>query len=232
MSSIRSSLFLLALLVGCSRVELPGGETGAVAAADSVLDASTLVDRAQRADAVFGGEVLRVESAMSQPRGDDAALPFTFVTWRVDVAMRGVRAGQEFTARFLGGPLPDGGALDVAEMPQFAVGDRDVVFIRRNGEIGCPLVDGALGRIQLLTPGRVADPASPSNANPALPATIARAIDAAALGSVVHARSADRTVPFTFTMPRRATEAQMVQATTRLRAARANSAATVAPFHH
>jgi hypothetical protein len=227
----RSFLFTSCVaLVGCARME-PTGDVAATAdlAADLAADPATVVDRAQRAEAVFAGEVRRIEYAMSQPSGDDPALPFTFVTWRVDVAMRGVRAGQEFTARFLGGPLPDGGALDVTEMPHFAVGDRDVLFIRRNGEIGCPLVDGARGRIQLAAAGRTLDPASPSSANPELPAAVARAIDGAALAGSA-ARSADPRAPFTFAMPRAATHAQMARAAERLRAARA--AADASPNTH
>ena len=210
-------LFVLVAVVGCARVE-PAGEPTVASPVESVSDSATLVDRAQRADAVFAGEVRRIEHAMSQAQSDDHALPFTFVTWRVDVAMRGVRAGQEFTARFLGGPLPGGGALDVTEMPRFAVGQRDIVFVRRNGEIGCPLVDGALGRIQLVAGGQATDPSSPSSTDPALPAVIARAIDHAVLAPVAQARSADPAVPFSFARPRSATTEQMTRAVARMRA--------------
>ena len=187
-------------------------------AVEPTRDFATLVDRAQRADAVFAGDVRRIEYAMSQVQSDDHALPFTFVTWRVDVAMRGVRAGQEFTARFLGGPLPNGGALDVTEMPRFTVGQRDIVFIRRNGEIGCPLVDGALGRIQLVARGEATDPGSPSSTDPTLPTVIARAVDDAVLAPVAQARSADPAVPFSFARPGRATSEQMTRAAARMRA--------------
>jgi hypothetical protein len=98
------------------------------------------------------------------------------------------------------------------------VGQRDIVFIRGNGEIGCPLVDGALGRIQLVAGGQATDPGSPSSTDPALPAVIARAIDAAALAPVAQARAVDPAVPFSFSRPRRATPEQMTRAAARMRA--------------
>src|SRR4029450_11390740 len=44
------------------------------------------------------------------------------------------------TLDFLGGHFPDGSVLTVAEMPQFTIGEKTVVFSVGNHQYFCPLV--------------------------------------------------------------------------------------------
>lgn len=194
--------FVPLVLAGCAvdGAAPPPSETTTTTTAASPLDAAALIARGQRADAVFVGEVRRIAYAMSRGTATDPAVPFTFVTWRVETGLRGVDDGAELTLRFLGGPMPDGRELTSAEMPTFQIGDRDLVFSTRNGEVGCPLVDGADGRLQLLRADEAADEASPAVAAEAMTETVLEAM--AALLAAPRARSVDPAVEFTFTFPR------------------------------
>jgi hypothetical protein len=194
--------FVPLMLAGCAveGAAPPSGPPTTPTTTAAPLDAGALIARGGRADAVFVGEVRRIAHAMSRATATDPALPFTFVTWQVETGLRGVDDGAELTLRFLGGPMPDGRELIGAEMPTFQVGDRDLVFATRNGEVGCPLVDGADGRLQLLRADEAADDASPAVAAEAMTETVLDAM--AALPAAPRARSADPAVEFTFTFPR------------------------------
>jgi hypothetical protein len=196
--------FVPLVLAGCAvdGAPPPPSETppATTAAAAPALDPAALIARGRRADAVFVGEVQRIAHAMSRGTATDPAVPFTFVTWRIETGLRGVDDGAELTLRFLGGPMPDGRELTSAELPTFEIGDRDLVFSTRNGEVGCPLVDGADGRLQLLRADEPADEASPAVAAEAITDTVLEAM--AALPAAPRARSVDPAVEFTFTFPR------------------------------
>lgn len=112
--------------------------------------------RADVADAVFVGEVERIDYRRSSPDSRGGTLPFTFVTWRAERAWKGVASGQRVTARFVGGVTPEGYASVVSEVPLFQEGDRDVIFLDQNGLAGCPLLGCAAGRLRLID-GRVYD---------------------------------------------------------------------------
>ncbi len=112
--------------------------------------------RAEVADAVFVGDVERIEYRRSRPDSRGGTLPFTFVTWRAERAWKGVVAGELVTARFVGGVSPEGYASVVSEVPLFQEGDRDVIFLDQNGLAGCPLLGCAAGRLRLID-GRVYD---------------------------------------------------------------------------
>ena len=105
------------------------------------------------AEMVFDGVVQKVEYAMSdRGEGEDGALPHTFVTYQVGDPHKGRSSeGNTDTLRFLGGPTPDGRFLDVSYVPNFQVGQRDVLFVRRNGDAECPLVDCDKGRFRVIS---------------------------------------------------------------------------------
>jgi hypothetical protein len=231
MFEARSGVWFLVVswgwLAGCAdeRSEQRPPEAVSVASAASVarsdvLDSATradLIDSATRADAVFVGEVTRIAHQVSNPDASGLRLPFTLVTWRVDDGIKGT-AGQSYTARFLGGPLGDR-TLDVPEIPTFAVGDRDLLFVRDNGSVGCPLVDGAHGRVRITGATRP-DGLSPDAPSSAWLGAAVASLHAASLGPSRTAPDLD--APFVFAWPRSATTAERLAAA---RAARARISA-------
>jgi hypothetical protein len=107
----------------------------------------------QSADAVFVGRVLSTDFRMSAPDSTGQSLPFTFVTWEVEQGLKGVVSGQRYTARLIGGEMPDGRAMVVSNVPTFVRGDRDLVLLNDNDWEGCPLVEGDRGRVRISEDG-------------------------------------------------------------------------------
>lgn len=106
---------------------------------------------AQDAEAVLVGTVVAIEYGASAPDSQGFTTPHTWVTWKVERALKGIREGATFTGRFIGGPNAERtGMLQVSGMPQFDLGDRDVLFVTHNGEWACPLVGGAHGRLRVI----------------------------------------------------------------------------------
>jgi hypothetical protein len=100
------------------------------------------------ADFIFEGVVERVLFANSQP-GEQPALPHTFVTYRIERIFKGNATSTHVTLRLLGGkPDPDE-LLHVDGIPMMDVGDRDILFVRRNGQSICPLTACAAGRYRV-----------------------------------------------------------------------------------
>lgn len=73
----------------------------------------------------------------------------TNVTLTVARVMKGT-ADKEMTLQFLGGEIDDQ-VMRVAGMPQFTVGQTDIVFITGNGVRFCPLVGMMHGRYRVKT---------------------------------------------------------------------------------
>lgn len=209
----------LGALGGCAD---PRSDPPEVAPAASDEAPAGVMDQAARADAVFVGEVTRIAHQVSSPDASGLRLPFTLVTWRVDDAVKGV-AGGSYTARFLGGPLGDR-TLEVPEIPTFAVGDRDLVFVRDNGTVGCPLVDGARGRVRISGATRP-DGLSPEAPSSGWLATTLSSLHAAGLARSAAIAPPDLDAPFVFAWPRSATAAERLAAA---RDARARLAAAPA----
>lgn len=139
-------LLLTSATAACDDVDDPIEAASDDDTRDAAFEAARTM--ADRAEAVFTGQVTNISHALSEPDPDGVRLPFTLVTWEVDDAIKGVSSRQSYTARFLGGPLGDA-ILEVSEIPEFDVGDVDMVFIADNGRSGCPLVGGAEGRLQI-----------------------------------------------------------------------------------
>ena len=100
-----------------------------------------------RAASVFRGEVVSLRSELVT-RGPDRAI-FTRVTFRVTEVIRGAPLPSEVTLEFLGGTVGDL-TLEVAGMPRFEPGGREIVFVERSGPQICPLVAMAHGRYRVL----------------------------------------------------------------------------------
>ena len=109
----------------------------------------------ERANLVFRGTVVDVDYAQARSQSSDAnerrveVLPVTFVTYRIDEVLSGEPEGELLTLRFLGGPDGTGRFLEISNTPVFQPKDQDVVFVRSNGEDGCPFVDCADGRFRI-----------------------------------------------------------------------------------
>lgn len=100
----------------------------------------------EKADIVIRGEVTAVRSEW---RG--AGETRRIVTL-VSMAVRRCLVGEAITAielEFLGGKVGSE-EMTVVGMPQFKVGDSDILFVRGNGRQMCPLVHASYGRYQVV----------------------------------------------------------------------------------
>lgn len=105
----------------------------------------------KNADFTFQGVVTKVEYRLSDPSPKGAPeLPYTFVTYKIEKLLKGQDQKQFVTLRFLGGTDSKGNILQVSDAPLFDVGDRDILFVTRNGKSICPLVDCENGRFRLI----------------------------------------------------------------------------------
>jgi hypothetical protein len=100
-----------------------------------------------RASNVFRGEVVGLRSEIVT-RGAERAI-FTHVTFRVIEVIRGAPLPAEVTLEFLGGTVGDL-SMEVAGMPTFEPGAREILFVERAGPQICPLVAMAYGRFRVL----------------------------------------------------------------------------------
>jgi hypothetical protein len=109
------------------------------------------VDRlAEESNLVFIGDVVGVKYRQARLEGIEGTLPVTEVTYTVGEVLRGDSPGQTFTMRFPGGSDGRGGFVEVSGVPLFQPGEKDVLFVRGNGEQGCPLVNCEYGRFRVL----------------------------------------------------------------------------------
>lgn len=109
----------------------------------------SLEDLVKNAPLVFAGEVVKVEYKNSNPsQQHPRGLPHTFVTYKVTSPIFG-KTDSLFTLRFLGGAFPDGTVMDVSHLPTFDLGDKDLVLVRGNTELACPLSGCAAGRFRV-----------------------------------------------------------------------------------
>ena len=117
--------------------------SAAVVSATSYLPV-TFNDLVTRADVIFAGEVIDVRPFSLQTR--DGTIIKTRVVFRVADPVFGTTSALE-VFDFLGGEW-GGIGLAVAEMPTFAIGDRRVVFARRERSIN-PIVGFTQGLLRI-----------------------------------------------------------------------------------
>jgi hypothetical protein len=160
--------------LGCKESKLSGDPPGDPPIFEGTI---TELDEAVRnAELVFEGEVIGIEYASSMNNGqgeldpdadgteDRGELPHTFVTYRISESFKGNYQEETVTLRFLGGvdptPDPDDGyeITEVSQYPEFDVGDQDILFVKGNTELGCPLDRCANGRFRILTSPQDSEP--------------------------------------------------------------------------
>jgi hypothetical protein len=108
---------------------------------------------ARQVDLVFRGKVIEIDYRGSQSGNDRAPIPHTFVTFEVNDVLFGNPGDAKrrtFTLRFMGGRGDKGSVMLVQQLPQFNVGDEDVLFVMKNGADECPLVDCVNGRFRVV----------------------------------------------------------------------------------
>ena len=119
------------LLIGFVCLALLGG---APARATTVLEKS-FAALVQEAEIIAVGSV----TAIAAEWDADREAPFTLVTFSNLDILKGA-AATPLTLRFLGGPTPDGTILQIAGVPQFTIGERNVLFVAGNDHYAVPLV--------------------------------------------------------------------------------------------
>lgn len=133
----RLVLFLFALLALTARAMsvVPPTFDELVAQADTVLRGTVTAVRAEEFDSPQGRGVR------------------TLVTFRIERTLKSIALASPadtVTLTFLGGTV-GARTLRVVGMPTFTVGQRELVFVARNGEVLCPLVGLAHGRYHIVT---------------------------------------------------------------------------------
>ncbi|MGD9850874.1 MAG: hypothetical protein AB7T38_06390 [Nitrospirales bacterium] len=157
--SWKLSLFLGLMSCALGLIQ-PGCSNGAMIEPGSE---KSLAQRVTEAELIYSGTVEKVEYGLSDGMTDsEGALPYTYVTYRIDQTLKGSSAnGTSLTLRFLGGQTSDGRFFEASNIPQFQVNDRDLLFVENNGETDCPLVDCQSGRFRILKKGMYADDGRP-----------------------------------------------------------------------
>ncbi len=118
----------------------------------TTYDPVTLAELVTRAEVIFVGEVVDVRPFPVTTR--DGAVIKTRVVFRVQDPIAGTSSALE-TFDFFGGEVGDVG-MAIAEMPRFAVGERRVVFARREQSIN-PIVGFRQGLFQVQRDSRGVD---------------------------------------------------------------------------
>ncbi|MCX6955866.1 MAG: hypothetical protein NTV51_27295 [Verrucomicrobia bacterium] len=107
----------------------------------------TFAELVAEATAVVRGEVTGVRTEeFDSPQGRGIR---TLVTFRVERTLKGASA-DTLTLTFLGGTVGKR-SLRIAGMPSFTAGQREIVFVARNGEVLCPLIGAGHGRYHVVT---------------------------------------------------------------------------------
>jgi hypothetical protein len=100
------------------------------------------------AEAIYRGRITAVESRWVHQADGQGNVIKTFVTLAVERVLKGAEQ-KEVTLEFLGGTV-GGESMSVSGMPKFKVGDREIVFVQKNGIQFCPLVALMHGRYRVL----------------------------------------------------------------------------------
>ncbi len=106
-------------------------------------------------DLVFKGKVVDVSYQDSSD-----GIPHTFVTYSVQDVVLGVPDNKKITLRFMGGQQQKGDIirfLEVSDVPDFNKGDTDILFVKNNNQLICPLVNCSQGKYRDLN-GVVTNP--------------------------------------------------------------------------
>lgn len=107
----------------------------------------TFPELVAEADSIYRAQVTAME-ARRVPAADGTNVIKTFVTFAVQRTLKGTPK-TEVVLEFLGGSVGDE-TLAVTGMPKFNLGDREIVFVQKNGQQFCPLVGLMHGRYRVL----------------------------------------------------------------------------------
>ena len=97
------------------------------------------------ADVIFEGTVADVQSQWVGEGGQRHIV--SYVTFQVAESLKG-SPGAQYTMRMLGGTVGDE-TMAISDAPQFKVGDRDILFVEKNGTQFIPLVGIMHGRFRV-----------------------------------------------------------------------------------
>ena len=112
--------------------------------------APTFDELVARAESVFLGRVVALRSTWVDSRAGRAIV--TDVTFAIERTVKGT-VYAERSLEFLGGTIGDD-TLRVSGMPEFHVGDRDVLFVSETGRPVSPLVGFMYGRFRVVRDAR------------------------------------------------------------------------------
>lgn len=121
----------------------------AVAAHATTVVPPSFPELVSEAQVIARGTVSSIESRWVE--GPQGRLIETFVGFAVDQALKG-NPGSTMTLQFLGGTVGQD-TMRVSGMPEFKVGDREILFVTGNGTQFCPLVRFGHGRYHIHTDG-------------------------------------------------------------------------------
>ncbi len=106
----------------------------------------TFDDLVSQADVITVGTVTEIREHYDEAQ----KAPLTFVTFSNLTTLKG-SPGKSFTLEFLGGTLSNGLVMTIPGVPQFAVGEKIVVFSTGNRRDFCPLVGIWQGVMRVMT---------------------------------------------------------------------------------
>lgn len=106
----------------------------------------TFTDLVAQADVIAVGTVTEIREQWDAEK----KAPLTLVTFSNLTVVKG-SPGSSFTLEFLGGKMPNGLVMTIPGVPQFAVGEKAVVFCAGNGRDFCPLVGIWQGILRVAT---------------------------------------------------------------------------------
>lgn len=129
------ALFATAMVLGLAASAWP-----------TTIVAPSFQELVARAEQVVVAQVAARRSAWVSSRSGRAIV--TDVTFRIERTLKGT-VYAERSLEFLGGTVGDD-TLEVDGMPEFRVGDRDVLFIRDSGRPASPLVGFMYGRFRIV----------------------------------------------------------------------------------
>jgi hypothetical protein len=97
------------------------------------------------AEMIFEGTVKETKSEWTGEGANRHIV--TYVTFTIEDPIKGA-LGADYTIRMFGGTV-DGHTIEATDTPRFKVGDRDILFVQKNGEQFIPLVGIMHGRFRV-----------------------------------------------------------------------------------
>jgi hypothetical protein len=123
---------------------------GARSAAPTTVVAPSFDELVLRAESVIVARVVATRSAWVNSRAGRSIV--TDVTVSIEQTLKGPTYAER-SFEFLGGTVGDD-TLRISGMPEFHIGDRDVLFIREAGRPASPLVGFMYGRFRIIQDSR------------------------------------------------------------------------------